>query len=151
MQQLMIHLDISSIQLQLRKEADTTQVFDPVRKKWLVLTPEEHVRQYLLQYLINTLQYPASLIAVEKQINFGTLSKRYDVVVYNRNHQPWLLAECKAPEVTITEATLNQLLQYHNTLQCNYWVLYNGHQLFCADAKVVDNITWMNELPAYNS
>lgn len=146
----MILADFSDIQLQLRKADNKTQVYDPIRKKWLVLTPEEHVRQYLLQYLINTLNYPASLIAVEKQITLGSLNKRFDIVVYNREHQPWLLAECKAPEVPVTDITLNQLLQYHNTLQCKYWVLSNGHQLFCADASDTANIRWLQQLPAYN-
>lgn len=148
---IMIQVDFSTIQLQLRKEEDKTQVYDPLRKKWVILTPEEHVRQYLLQYLTGTLQYPPSLIAVEKQITLGNLNKRFDIVVYNREHRPWLLAECKAPEVMITEITLNQLLQYHNSLQCDYWVLANGHQLFCADAKDKNNIVWLSELPAYNS
>lgn len=146
----MIQVDFSGIQLQLRKADTKTQVYDPVRKKWLVLTPEEHVRQYLLQYFINTLQYPSSLIAVEKQITLGHLNKRFDIVVYNRNHDPWLLAECKAPEVPINNITLNQLLQYHNSLQCNYWLLSNGHQLFCADASDISNIRWLKQLPAYD-
>jgi hypothetical protein len=146
----MIQVDFSNIVLRLRKEEGVTQVHDPIRKKWFVLTPEEHVRQYLLHYLINTLQYPAALIAVEKQITLGSLNKRFDVVVYNREHQPWLLAECKAPEVTVNDATLNQLLQYHNTLQCQYWVLFNGHQLYCADASDTGSIKWLDKLPAYN-
>jgi hypothetical protein len=147
----MIQVDLSNIQLRLRKEEGIAQVYDPIRKKWVVLTPEEHVRQYLLQYLIDTLRYPAALIAVEKQINLGTLTKRFDIVVYNREHKPWLLAECKAPEVTINDSTLNQLLQYHNTLQCQYWVLFNGHQLYCADASDTSNINWPDKLPTYNS
>lgn len=146
----MITADFSGIQLQLRKEDGKTQVYDPIRRKWIILTPEEHVRQYLLQYLIQTLHYPPALIAVEKQLTLGTLTKRFDIVVYNREHKPWLLTECKAPEVMITEATLNQLLQYHNTLQCRYWLLCNGHQLFCADAGYITNIKWLEALPAYD-
>lgn len=146
----MISADFSGIQLQLRKHEGKTQVYDPIRRKWIILTPEEHVRQYLLQYLMQHLQYPASLIAVEKQLILGSLTKRFDIVVYNRDHKPWLLAECKAPDVMITEATLNQLLQYHNTLQCHYWLLCNGHQLYCADAGDISNIKWLETLPAYN-
>ncbi len=145
----MIQVDFTSVKLNLRKHEDSIQVFDPVRKKWILLTPEEHVRQYLLHYFILVLHYPATLIAVEKQITLGKLNKRFDIVVYNREHIPWLLAECKAPEVDISETTLNQLLQYHNTLQCRYWVLCNGHQLYCADSANPANITWLNYLPAY--
>jgi hypothetical protein len=145
----MIMLDFSNTTLRLRKDAGKTQVFDPIRKKWMVLTPEEHVRQYLLQYLIQILNYPTGLIAVEKKILVGEMPKRFDVVVYNRDHQPWLLAECKAPEVTITEAALHQLLNYQRTIQCQYWLLTNGHQTYCADACDPGKVKWLDQLPAY--
>ncbi|RYD57450.1 MAG: type I restriction enzyme HsdR N-terminal domain-containing protein [Sphingobacteriales bacterium] len=145
----MIMLDFSNITLRLRKAEEKTQVFDPIRKKWIILTPEEHVRQYLLQYLVVTLNYPAGLISVEKKIMVGSMAKRFDVVVYNRDHQPWLLAECKAPEVPITEAALHQLLQYQRTIQCHYWLLTNGHQTYCADACKPNEVNWLEQLPAY--
>jgi hypothetical protein len=146
----MIAPDFGSITLKLRKVDSQTSVFDPVRKKWLVLTPEEHVRQYMIAYLSEMLQYPLALIAVEKSIRLGNLTKRYDIVVYDRNHQPWMLVECKAPDVDVTEATLNQLLHYHNVMQCQYWMLTNGRQTFCADARDHGNIQWLLSIPAYN-
>lgn len=146
----MIALDFTDIILKLKQENDKTLVFDPVRKKWLVLTPEEHVRQYLLGYLVNKLGYPVTLIAVEKKLLYGGIAKRFDIVVYNRQHTPWMLVECKAPEVTITNAALLQLLQYNKTMQCAYWVLTNGHQNFCADARDLHSITWIKELPSYD-
>ena len=112
--------DFSGISLPLKKEEGKAKVYDPVRRKWLVLTPEEHVRQYLLQYLIQVKEYPASLIAVEKKVNVNGLEQRYDMVVFNREHKPWMLVECKAPEVPVTEAVLHQLLRYHSNLQCRY-------------------------------
>lgn len=145
----MIMLDFSNITLRLKQEAGRTLVFDPIRKKWLVLTPEEHVRQYLLQYMTDVMQYPQALISVEKKILVGGLAKRFDVVIYNRNHEPWMLVECKAPEVMITEAALHQLLQYQRTIQCHYWLLTNGHQTFCADACNPQQINWLQQLPAY--
>lgn len=126
-------------------------MFDPVRKTWVILTPEEHVRQYLLQYFIERMQYPATLIAVEKKIQVGNLSKRFDIVVYNREHMPWLLAECKAPDVMLTEKTLHQLLTYHNKMQCSYWLVCNGHSAYCADATEIANIKWLEGLPRYDS
>jgi hypothetical protein len=146
----MIQLDLQKVALRLKQDEGKTLVFDPVRKKWLVLTPEEHVRQYIIGYLVNKLQYPAALLSVEKKIMVGAMAKRFDIVVYNREHQPWMLIECKAPEVSITELALNQLLQYHSKLNCSYWVLTNGHQTFCADARDVQHITWLTELPLYN-
>ena len=145
----LIHLDYSTIKLKLRPAGDKTTVFDPVRKKWVVLTPEEHVRQYLIGYLIEAMHYPATLLAVEKNIAVGKLPRRFDVVAYNRDHQPWLLAECKAPEVPISETTLRQLLNYQSTIQSSYWLLTNGHQAFCADARDTENIKWLHSLPQY--
>jgi hypothetical protein len=146
----MIQLDISDIKLQLRDSEGKTQVFDPVRKRWLILTPEEHVRQYIIQVLTQKLNYPAALLSVEKQIEVNGMVKRFDVVVYNREHKPWMLVECKAPEVMIAEATLHQLLNYQRNIQCRYWLLTNGHQTFCADSLNVEEIKWLSELPAYD-
>ena len=146
----MIPIDFSHIQLRLKQEGGKVLVFDPVRKKWLVLTPEEQVRQYLLAHLTEALQYPQSLIAVEKKIMVGAMAKRFDIVVYDRTHNPWMLIECKAPEIAITQAALMQLLNYQRTIQCGYWMLSNGHQHFCADARNVSAINWLETLPAYD-
>ncbi len=145
----MITIDYSDISLKLKQADGKTTVFDPVRKKWVVLTPEEHVRQYLLQYMTGTLNYSPSLIAVEKTISVGNMNKRFDIVVYNHEHRPWMLAECKSPEVPITEKTLQQLLTYQRTVQCDYWLLTNGHQAYCANATDMNNINWLTSLPAY--
>lgn len=142
--------DFSTIQLRLKQEENNTRVFDPVRKKWLVLTPEEHVRQYYLQYLIDVLKYPAALISVEKKIKVAGMDRRFDIIVYGANHSPWMLVECKAPDVPLSDKTLHQLLQYHNAMPCRYWVISNGHQNYCADANDILNIRWCSALPAYN-
>ncbi|HRO43723.1 MAG TPA: type I restriction enzyme HsdR N-terminal domain-containing protein [Flavipsychrobacter sp.] len=145
----MIALDFSGLHLRLKQDAEKTLVFDPVRKRWIILTPEEHVRQYLLQYLIHGMEYPSSLIAVEKKIISGKVAGRFDVAVYDRLHNPWLLAECKEPEAVISETTLFQLLNYHRSIPCKYWLLTNGHQTFCADANNVNDIKWLENLPSY--
>ena len=146
----MVQLDISDIQLQLRNNGDKTQVFDPVRKRWVILTPEEHVRQYIIQLLTQKMQYPLALLSVEKQIEVNGLVKRFDVVVYNRDHKPWMLVECKAPEIPVSENTLQQLLSYQSHIQCRYWLLTNGHQTYCADAGNIKSIAWLSVLPAYD-
>ena len=145
----MIQTDFSDIKLKLRPEDGKTTVFDPVRKKWLVLTQEEHVRQYMIAYLATVMNYPLSLLAVEKTIMVGAMNKRFDIVVYSRDHEPWMLVECKAPDVPLSEKTLHQLLNYQRTVKCNYWLLTNGLQTFCADACDVQNIKWLTSLPAY--
>jgi hypothetical protein len=146
----MIHLDLSNIQVQLHKAEGKTTIFDPIRKKWLVLTPEEHVRQYMIGYLKDVMRYPASLFAVEKTIQVGNVSKRFDIVIYNREHRPWMLVECKAPEIPVSEKTLLQLLSYQRTMQCNYWLLTNGHETFCANAQNAEDIKWLSALPGYD-
>jgi hypothetical protein len=144
----MIQIDFSGITHQVKKADNKIYIFDIIRKKWLVLTPEEQVRQYLLQYMIQA-GYPKGMIAVEKTIKVGALNKRFDIIVYNRQHEPWMLIECKEPEVPITETTLHQLLNYQRTVQCRYWMLSNGHQHFCADAGNISDIKWLMALPPY--
>lgn len=145
----MVHIDPALVQLRTRQNAGKTFIFDPVRKKWLVLTPEEYVRQTILAYVVNTLSYPPGVISVEKKIMVGTMSKRFDIVVYDRAHEPWMLIECKSPDVPISENTLRQLLQYQQAMQCNYWVLSNGPQTYCADACDITDIKWLDALPLY--
>jgi hypothetical protein len=147
----MINLPLLDQALKTRTTGNRAEVYDSVRKQWLVLTPEEHVRQLLITYLTGVLHYPSSLIAVERGLSFGHTSLRFDVVVYNRDtHEPWLLAECKSPDIPITDAALQQILQYHSKLPaCRYWLLTNGHQTLCADAADKANIHWLRALPPY--
>jgi hypothetical protein len=147
----MIPLNFSNIELQVRQEQGKTTVFDAIRKKWVALTPEEHVRQLLAGYLVHTLGYPVGMLAVEKQIRVAGLAKRFDIVAYDRQHQPWLLAECKAPDTPVSERTLQQLLTYHSVLQCRYWLLTNGIHTFCADACDTQRICWLDGLPPYEA
>jgi hypothetical protein len=147
---MMISIDLSGIELKLKREEAKTYAFDQIRKIWVILTPEEHVRQYFLHHLMAGMEYPAGLIAVEKKIMVGKVAKRFDIVVFNRSHEPWMLIECKEPDVIISETTLFQLLTYHRAVPCKYWVLTNGHQTYCADANNLNNVKWMEGLPLYN-
>jgi len=103
------------------------QIFDPFRKIWVLLTPEEWVRQNLLRYLVQNLHYPSSLIAVEKEIKLGELSKRFDIVVY-KNELPWMIIECKEAKVALNEKTMLQILQYQQVLTAQYLFMSNGHE-----------------------
>ena len=120
-----------AIKLQQRKGAN--EVFDIIRKKWLVLTPEEWVRQNIIQFLLIKMKYPASLIAVEKEIKLGELKKRCDIVAYNRLSKPWMIIECKEMNVVLSEKTLEQILRYHITLPAKYLVITNG--IYCYGYK----------------
>lgn len=142
-------MDASEIKLSLKTVGNRTMVWDPVRKKWCLFTPEEHVRQSLIYYLSTKLAYPLSYMAVEKRVSGLTPAIRFDLLIYNPQHQPWMLVECKKPEVTLTEDTLFQLLRYQKSLQCPYWVLSNGHELMCAQAFLDGKIHWLDDLPPY--
>jgi hypothetical protein len=147
---MMLRIDLlNGLSLNIKKENDQRMVWDIVRKKWYVLSPEEYVRQALVHFLIHKMDYPIGLISIEKQLKLGSLSKRYDLVVYDRNQNPWMLVECKAPEVAIDEKTLHQLLQYHSQIPCPYWLLSNGRHTYCANAKDIQAIFWTKELPVY--
>lgn len=114
----------------IKREGGKDFIFDSFRKKWLVLTPEEWVRQNFLQYLVQELKYPESLIAVEKEFRFGEMNRRFDILVYEKNHQPWLMVECKAPEITLSESTLRQIMRYTISIPVPYVVITNGDSCF---------------------
>jgi type I site-specific restriction endonuclease len=113
-------------------------IFDPVRKKWLQLTPEEWVRQHLLNYLIQLEAYPAASFAVEKELQLNDTKKRFDVVVYDRALKPFLVVECKAPYVALDRLVIDQALRYNLSLKAPFLMISNGIEdiVFTADAKV---------------
>ncbi len=110
-------------------------IFDPFRKKWILLTPEEWVRQHFLQFLTQVLNYPSSLIAIEKKIMIGEMQKRLDILVYDANTRPWMVVECKEMNVPLTEKTLQQALRYNSGLQANYMVITNGSYCMAFERK----------------
>jgi len=123
----MIVLPYPSYPFKIKAINGKDQIFDPFRKIWVVLSPEEWVRQNLLQYLVQTLHYPSSLIAVEKEIKLGELSKRFDIVVF-KNEQAWMIIECKEAKVALNEKTMDQILQYQQVLTAQYLFISNGHE-----------------------
>ena len=107
------------------KKGVLDEVFCVVRKSWFLLTPEEWVRQNFLLYLIHSLKYPSSLIAVEKQLTLGELKKRFDILIY-KNSLPFMVVECKEMDVPLTEGVLLQALRYNTNLNAKYLVITNG-------------------------
>ncbi len=123
------------------------QIFDPFRKKWIILTPEEWVRQNILQYLVQVMQYPAALIAVEKSIQLGELIKRFDILIYKED-KPWMIIECKEAKVTINDKTIAQLYQYQQVLQAEFLIASNGHETLGAQIKM-GKLHALQNFPAY--
>jgi len=143
----MIKINYPSYPFKIETREDKEYIFDPLRKKWIRLTPEEWVRQNFLQYLIQVMQYPAALIAVEKEIQIGELKKRFDILVYKDDH-PWLLIECKEMNVPISESVMQQLLRYQITVQADYLIVTNGNETR-GIGKEKDQITVLNAIPSY--
>lgn len=121
----MIKINFPKDKVAVKQQEGVNEIFDPIRKKWLQLTPEEWVRQNFVQFLFRE-EYPASLIAIEKEIKLGELRKRCDIVVYSRDMQPWMIIECKEMNVPLSEKTIEQILRYHIVLPCRFLVITNG-------------------------
>jgi hypothetical protein len=126
----MIKIDYPPYQPKIKKQNEAEFIFDEIRKRWIILTPEEWVRQNFLQYLIHVKNYPASLIAVEKEIHLGELKKRFDIVVYDQSTKPWMVIECKEMHVALDKAVLDQVLRYNIILQVPFLVITNGAYCF---------------------
>ncbi|MES2373968.1 MAG: type I restriction enzyme HsdR N-terminal domain-containing protein [Bacteroidota bacterium] len=121
----MTRIQYPSFDFRIKKEDEKEWIFDELRKQWVRLTPEEWVRQNMLQYLLQVKKYPASLIAIEKEISLGELRKRFDILIY-RDARPWMIIECKEMNVPLSEATIRQILNYNITIQADYIVITNG-------------------------
>lgn len=113
-------------------------VFDPLRRKYLKLTPEEWVRQHMILFLVRNKNYPKSLFALEKGIRYNSIQKRVDILVLDRSGDPFLLVECKAPDVKLSQKTLEQVCIYNKTIQAPYFGISNGiyHLFFKNDPNL---------------
>ena len=144
----MIKISFPKDQPRTQSRQGTNEIFDTIRKKWLVLTPEEWVRQNFIQFLIMNKNYPATLIAVEKEIKLAELKKRCDIVVYNRNTQPWMIIECKEMNELLSPKVMEQILRYHVALPAKYLVITNGSHCF-GFVKNNNNFVEINIFPDY--
>ncbi|GAB3421884.1 type I restriction enzyme HsdR N-terminal domain-containing protein [Niabella aquatica] len=123
-------------------------IFDNIRRKWLLLQDEEWVRQNFVQYLLEVMRYPRSLIALEKEIYLGELKKRFDILVYDAGHKPWMLVECKSDKVPVTEKVLRQVLRYNISMPAEYLILTNG-SLNYGWQKKEGQLIEINSLPEF--
>lgn len=146
---MFIALNFPHYQFQLQETPRKKMIFDVVRKKYIVLTPEEWVRQHVVHYLLNDKGYPASLLAIESGIKFQGMIRRCDIVAY-KNNEPYLLVECKAASVNLTKEVVAQIARYQSVLKVTYLLITNGlHHLYLKrneDGK----IEICEELPPYH-
>lgn len=130
-----IALDLQSFQsfLKINVIDKKTKVFDPVRRKYIILTPEEHVRQLLLHYLIQEKQVSIHKLMVEKRIKVGALTKRFDVMIVDKSLSPYMIIECKKPGEPIKDAVFHQISNYNQVLKAKYLMVTNGIDHYCAE------------------
>jgi hypothetical protein len=145
-----INLNFPAYKFQIAEKDGKLSVFDPVRKKYVVLTPEEWVRQHAIQYLATEKNVPLSLIRVESEIRLYQTKKRFDIAVYDRNGIALLVVECKAPSVPLTQEVLDQAVRYNLTLKVGWLMLTNGLQhIVCRVDPESGSVSMNAELPVY--
>jgi hypothetical protein len=145
-------LNFPTFTFRFKNSENKVAIFDEIRKKFIILTPEEWVRQHVVQFLLQDKSYPKSYINVEKLIKINNLNKRYDVVVYQPNGEFFLLIECKAPEVKIAQQTFDQIARYNLVLKAKYLMVTNGlNHYFCQMDFENEKYVFLKELPEFET
>ena len=144
-----LHIPFSAYDFKIRKEENQSFIFDIIRKKYLLLTPEEWIRQHWIHFLIEEKKYPRSLIAVEMPLKVNRLEKRCDIVVYGKNGKPQLIVECKSGSIKMSQKVFEQIARYNLTLRVKYLVVSNGRDTFCCEIDFEKgDFTFIKDLPA---
>lgn len=147
----MIKLNLPTYNFKLKSSENKTYIFGIIRKRFLVLTPEEWVRQHYVNFLITDKKYPISLVNVEKQLSINNLKKRFDILVFSTKGVPEIIVECKAPSVKITQETFDQIARYNLKLNAKYLIVTNGLvHYFCKMDYENESYIFLREIPDYN-
>lgn len=148
----MYSLNLPTYEAKIRKNSNGLEIFDPLRRKYIALTPEEWVRQHFINYLINYKNYPASLMANEAGIKLNSLSRRCDTVVYNNQLEPLMIIEYKESKVQITQNVFDQVVRYNTVLKVPYIVVSNGISHYCCRMNYEDqSFEYLTDIPEYQS
>ena len=143
-------LNFPTYQFKIKSRENTNYIFDIIRKKYVVLTPEEWVRQHTLHFLIFEKKYPKSLIAIEKQQKVNNLIKRFDLLVFNKEGLPEIIVECKSQKIKIAQDSFDQIARYNLRLNAKYLVVTNGLQhYFCKLDHINQQYEFLKEIPNY--
>lgn len=147
----MQELNLPPYQFDLIREDKKTKIFDAIRKRYLVLTPEEWVRQNFIEFLVRERNFPRGLIAVEKGLKLNGMQKRTDILVYAKSAQPLLMVECKAPEIKIEQKVFDQIARYNLHFKLPFLVVTNGLRHFCARINFdKQNFSFLKDIPHYH-
>ena len=145
-------LQFPTYQFRFKNSENKVSIFDEIRKKFIILTPEEWVRQHVVRFLLEEKQIPKALINVEKLLKVNGLNKRYDVVVFNSDGSIYILIECKAPEVKITQEVFDQIARYNMTMNAEYLMVTNGlNHYFCQMDYENEKYNFLPDLPQYKN
>lgn len=145
-------LNFPKYNFRFKSNENKTLIFDIIRKKFMVLTPEEWVRQHVLHFLITEKKYPISHINVEKQLKLHNTVKRYDIVVLNANGSIQIVIECKAPKIKINQQTFDQIAQYNFVLQASYLLVTNGlEHYYCQMDFENKKYIFLQDIPSYSA
>jgi type I site-specific restriction endonuclease len=146
----MLQLNFPDCDFKIKSKENKYFIFDIVRKKYVHLTKEEWVRQHAIHYLAHVKQHPVSLMAVEKQLAVYGLAKRTDIVVYTTEGKPFLIVECKAPEVRINQDTFDQIARYNLEIDAEFLMVTNGlDHFYCRMDHHAKTYQFLEDLPAY--
>ncbi|WP_309610082.1 type I restriction enzyme HsdR N-terminal domain-containing protein [Flavobacterium sp.] len=148
----MQQLNFPNFVFRFKNSENKVAIFDEIRKKFMILTPEEWVRQNVVRFLLEEKKYPKSLINVEKALKINGLTKRYDVVVFNNDGSILVLIECKAPEIKISQTTFDQIARYNLTLKAEYLMVTNGlKHYFCKMDFENEKYQFLENLPEFQT
>ena len=146
----MQELQFPTYSFRFKNSENKVSIFDSIRKKFVILQPEEWVRQHCVQFLIKEKKYPASLINVEKELQINDLKKRYDIVVYNTDGSIHLIVECKAPKISINQETFDQIARYNLSLNASYLMVTNGlNHYYCQMDLEKERYLFLKDIPSY--
>lgn len=144
------NLHLPAFNYKLKSNENKTYIFDDIRKKYVLLTPEEWVRQHIVHYLINVKSYPKSLINIEKQLLVNNLKKRTDIIVFTNTGSPLIVVECKAPSVKISQKAFDQIARYNLKLQSKYLMVSNGIRHYFAQLDPInESFVFLKDIPKY--
>jgi hypothetical protein len=145
-------LNFPEFSFRFKNNENKVSIFDCIRKKFVILQPEEWVRQHCVLYLMEVKKYPISLINVEKELTINDLKKRYDIVIFNPDGSILLIVECKAPKININQTTFDQIARYNTALNSTYLMVTNGiNHYYCQMDFENERYQFLKDIPEYSS
>lgn len=143
-------LNLPAFDYKIKQIEGKPYIFDSLRRKYVRITPEEWVRQHVVHLLISHYEYPKALIRTEGGLTLNQLQKRTDVVVFDRTGQPFLLVECKAPTISLTQSVFDQAARYNHVHRAPYLVVTNGLTHYCCSIDHhTETVSFLDDFPAF--